>query len=59
MKVYCISGIAADGRLFRRMQLPPGFEAVYLDWIKPLKNEALRDYALRMGEKIETGKPFI
>lgn len=59
MKVYFISGIAADGRLFRRVQLPPGFEAVYLNWIKPLKNETLKSYALRLAEKIEPEKPFI
>jgi pimeloyl-ACP methyl ester carboxylesterase len=59
MNVYFISGIAADGRLFRRIRLPKGFEAFYLDWIKPHKNEGLKSYALRLAEKIEINKPFI
>ena len=59
MKVYCISGIAADGRLYRRIQLPPGFEPVFLEWIVPGKNETLPDYALRLAEKIDRDQPFI
>jgi pimeloyl-ACP methyl ester carboxylesterase len=59
MNVYFISGIAADGRLFRRIILPEGVEAVYLNWIKPLQNELLKSYALRMAEKIEKNKPFV
>jgi pimeloyl-ACP methyl ester carboxylesterase len=59
MNVYFISGIAADGRLFRRIHLPEGFEAVYLNWIKPHQNESLKSYALRLAEKIEPGKPFV
>lgn len=58
MKVYFISGLGADSRVFRHLQLPPGFEAVYLDWIKPLQNEPLRDYAMRLAEKIDTSRPF-
>ena len=59
MKTYFISGIAADGRLFRRIRLPVGFEPVYLNWIKPLHDESLEHYALRLAEKINKDEPFI
>jgi pimeloyl-ACP methyl ester carboxylesterase len=59
VKAYFISGIAADGRLFRRIDLPTGFEPVYLDWIKPLLNESLQNYAYRLSEKINAMEPFV
>lgn len=59
MKVYFISGLAADGRVFKNIQLPDGFEPVYLDWISPFKDESLRDYAHRLAEKIDTSEKFV
>ena len=41
MKIYFISGLAADRRIFKNLRLPDGFEPVYLDWISPLKDESL------------------
>ncbi len=58
MKVYFISGLAADCRVFKHIQLPEGFTAVYLDWISPLSNESLQSYAYRMAERIDTSQPF-
>ncbi len=59
MKVYFISGLAADGRVFKNLRLPEGFEPIYLDWIKPLKDESLRAYSLRLAEKIDTSEEYI
>jgi len=59
MRVYFISGLAADSRVFKHIRLPDGFEPVYLDWIPPLKDESLRAYALRLGEKIDRSEKFI
>jgi pimeloyl-ACP methyl ester carboxylesterase len=59
MKVYFISGLGADNRIFKYVRLPEGFEAVNLDWLTPAKNEELSDYALRMSEKIDQSEPFI
>jgi pimeloyl-ACP methyl ester carboxylesterase len=58
MKVYFISGLAADRRAFKHISLPEGFEAVYLDWITPLENELLPDYALRLAAGIDVYEPF-
>jgi pimeloyl-ACP methyl ester carboxylesterase len=59
MKVYFISGIAADKRLFRHIRLPEGYEPVYLEWIKPFSNETLSDYACRLAENINVKEAFI
>ena len=58
MKVYFISGLAADSRIFRHIRLPDGFEPVYLDWIKPLKNESLGDYSIRISENVDHNERF-
>jgi pimeloyl-ACP methyl ester carboxylesterase len=59
MNVYLIPGLAADKRVFRHIHLPDGYDAYYLEWIKPEKKESLAAYALRMAEQIDTDQPFI
>jgi len=59
VKVYFISGLAADNRVFKHIHLPNGFEAVFLDWMPPQKDESLRHYALRLSEKIDPTEKFI
>lgn len=59
IKVYFISGLAADRRAFQFINLPKGFETVYLDWESFHKGESMQSYALRMGEKIDSTKPFV
>ena len=51
-KVYFISGLGADRTVFRELDLS-FCEPVFLDWIKPLKKESLKDYALRLAEPIK------
>lgn len=58
MKVYFISGLAADKRVFKYIELPEGCEAVYLDWISPEKDESLPSYALRLASTINKEEPF-
>ena len=58
MKLYLISGLAADYRIFKNLIFPPGIEPVYLDWISPEKNETLKDYSLRLAEKINPSEKF-
>ncbi|MBG9377086.1 alpha/beta hydrolase [Panacibacter sp. DH6] len=47
MKVYFISGLGADKTVFQLLKLHNA-EPVFIDWITPLKNESLPDYALRL-----------
>lgn len=58
MKVYFVSGLAADGRVFKNLRLPAHCEAVFLEWIPPQKNESLPDYAFRMASAIDTSESF-
>lgn len=58
MKVYFISGLAADSRVFKHIQLPGEYEIIFLDWIDPLKNESLSSYAGRLSQKIDASRPF-
>jgi hypothetical protein len=59
LKVYLISGLGADSRVFNRIKLPGGYEAVHLDWIDPLPNEKFSDYAKRFSRLITSGEEFI
>ena len=58
MKVYFVSGLAADRRVFKHIKLPPGYEIIHLDWIAPGNKESLEDYSSRLSEKIVPGEPF-
>ena len=59
VNVYFISGMGADHRAFSYITLPKGFEAIHMPWIKPVKNEPLAAYALRLAGAIRTSEPFI
>jgi pimeloyl-ACP methyl ester carboxylesterase len=45
--------------VFHRIQLPQGYEAVFLDWITPQKEESLSAYALRLATTIDISEPFV
>ena len=51
-KVYFISGLGADKRAFSFLDLS-FCEPFFIEWIKPLKNESLQGYALRLKEQIK------
>lgn len=59
MKAYFISGMGADKRVFTHIQLPEGFEAVFLDWLAPNREETLPSYAMRLADHIDTTEPFV
>jgi pimeloyl-ACP methyl ester carboxylesterase len=59
LKVYFISGLGADERAFYRIQLPAGFQPVYLDWIMPLPDEDFSAYARRFSKAIDPREDFI
>ncbi|MBD1392111.1 alpha/beta fold hydrolase [Mucilaginibacter glaciei] len=44
-KVYLISGLGADKRLFKNIILPQGFEIVAVDWLLPDIKSTLSDYS--------------
>lgn len=59
MKVYFISGLGANEKVFKKIQLPKNFDSIYLHWIEPLDNETLESYAKRLAQKIDTKEEFI
>jgi pimeloyl-ACP methyl ester carboxylesterase len=58
LKVYFISGLGADERVFKNIQLPQQHEVVHLNWTQPNKNESLKEYALRMADRIDRSEKF-
>jgi pimeloyl-ACP methyl ester carboxylesterase len=57
-KVYFISGLGADKRIFSMLDLS-FCEPVFIDWIIPGKNESLESYALRLRNQIPDPSPLI
>ncbi|MES2731222.1 MAG: alpha/beta hydrolase [Bacteroidota bacterium] len=52
MKLYFISGLGADERVFQFLHLP-GMDKTFIQWIEPKKNESIPAYAARLSEQID------
>ena len=50
--IYIISGLGADKRMFQNFSFE-GYNVIHIDWIFPLENENLQNYALRISENIK------
>jgi pimeloyl-ACP methyl ester carboxylesterase len=59
MRVYLISGIMSDERVFCRLKFPEGYEPVYLRFIPPARKQPIKEYALRIVDHIDTSAPFV
>ncbi|MGS2760724.1 alpha/beta fold hydrolase [Sinomicrobium sp. M5D2P9] len=58
--VYFMPGMAASPLIFENIRLPADrFDVYYLEWILPLENESLQDYALRMSANIKHEAPVL
>lgn len=58
MKVYFISGLGADERVFQFLDLP-GIEKIYIKWIDPQHQESLASYAKRLITQIDLTEDVI
>lgn len=56
--IYIISGLGADRRMFQNLDLS-GMEVTHIDWITPLSDETIENYAKRLSQKIVTERPII
>jgi hypothetical protein len=56
MKLYGISGLGADKRVFQYLSLK--HEIIPVDWISPLKNETISNYVCRLLSQINTSEKF-
>ena len=57
-KIYFIPGLGADKRVFNFLDLS-FCEPIFIDWIKPLKDETLPSYALRLFETIQDEESYV
>lgn len=57
-KVYFISGLGADKRGFSFLDLS-FCDPIFIDWIKPLRKESLKSYALRLRNQIPEEHPTV
>ena len=52
--VYLMPGMAASPKIFEYIELPKNqFKIHFLEWVIPLDNESLNEYALRMSKNIK------
>ncbi|HEY4205945.1 MAG TPA: hypothetical protein VGM31_03990 [Puia sp.] len=58
MNVYFISGMGADGRLFRHIRLPEGFQMHFVQWITPDEKDTIPSYASKLVQQIDVTQPF-
>ena len=59
MNVYIFSGLGADKRAFKYLTFPSHLNIFHIDWIQPIKNESIGEYAKRISKDIDTTQPFI
>jgi hypothetical protein len=58
--VYMMPGMAANPSIFEYIKLPEEtYRVHWLEWMLPIKNESLKDYARRMCDKIEHPHPIL
>ncbi len=55
-KVYCLSGLGADQRVFQFINLP-GVELVHVKWLPPHRHEPLGAYARRLLAQFDPQHP--
>ena len=57
--LYCITGLGADEKVFKHLDLS-FVNPVFINWLSPLENETLHDYAMRIKEEyIHESNPLI
>ena len=59
MKIYQISGMGANEKVYKNLRINPEFETIYIPWLQPEEDETLRHYAERMAETINPNQEFI
>ena len=57
-KIYVFSGLGVEKRVYDNIDFGT-LDVEFIDWIEPLKNESLENYALRISEKITCDNPIL
>ena len=59
MKLYVISGLGADKKVFENINFPEKFsEIIFIEWLMPDVNESFENYVQRMSEPINKDEKF-
>ncbi len=58
MRIYGISGLGADERVFHKVNKYLKEPITYVPWLKPEADEPLKHYAHRMADTLDTSEPF-
>lgn len=59
MKIYQISGMGANDKVYKNLNINPDFDLVYIPWLQPEEGETLSHYAERMAEIINPNEEFV
>lgn len=59
MKIYAISGLGANEKVFEKLQLPSGYELIFIPWLIPKEAELIESYANRMAQSIDHSQEFV
>lgn len=57
-KVYILSGLGADERVFRYLDFKD-LDVTFVQWIKPLANETITHYTKRISAQIQSKNPIL
>ncbi|MEN8202262.1 MAG: alpha/beta hydrolase [Bacteroidota bacterium] len=57
--VYLFPGQGSDARLFKHLELPPGYDTVNMVYPIPEKRESMHSFALRFIDEIDQSSPYI
>lgn len=57
--IYLMPGMAASPKIFEFLEFPSNYETHLLDWILPIEEESLSEYAFRLSQQITHPKPTL
>lgn len=58
MNVYFISGLGADQRVFKKLEIDKRFNVEHIKWVEPKRGESLKNYCKKLLNQIDTTQPF-
>ena len=57
--VYLMPGMSANSLIFERIKFPNNYTPHLLDWIDPVKDESIKEYAIRFSKLIKHKNPVL
>ena len=57
-RIYCISGVGADARIFKKLDIP-GYEIAPVPWVPFDSRDDIRSYAKKLSDQIPEENPIL